>query len=91
MTPADLLGRYAARRDAEAFAEIVRLHQRMVFATCRRNLHDPSDLDDAVQETFLRLAQKAGELKSNLAGWLYRCAANVATDINRRRASRQKH
>jgi RNA polymerase sigma factor (sigma-70 family) len=91
MTPADLLRSYAIRRDAEAIAEIVRLHQRMVLATCRRNLHDPADLDDAVQETFLRLAQKAGELKSNLAGWLYRCAGNVATDINRRRASRQKH
>src|SRR5262249_8945680 len=82
---------YAATLDPESFAQLVEQYQRLVFATCRRKLHDPADLDDAVQETFLKLAQKAGELKSNVGGWLHRCAVNVAIDINRRRSRQQRY
>lgn len=91
MTQTNPLSAYAATRDAEAFAQIVEQYQRLVFATCRRKLHDPADLDDAVQETFLKLAQKAGELKTNVGGWLHRCAVNVSIDINRRRSRQRKH
>jgi RNA polymerase sigma-70 factor (ECF subfamily) len=91
MTDATLLQLYATRRDAEAFAQLVDRYQQMVLATCRRTLHQASDLDDAVQETFLRLVQNAGAPHSNLAGWLYRCAANVSSDLNRRRATRARH
>src|SRR5579872_284064 len=91
MTQADPLARYAATRDAEAFAQIVTQNQRLVFATCRRQLRNLEDVDDAVQETFLRLMQKAAELHTNLAGWLHACAVNVAIDINRRRATRSRH
>ncbi len=90
MTQADLLGDYAVRRNAEAFAQIVEQYQRLIFATCRRKLH-PDDVDDAVQETFLRLAQRAGEVRSNVGGWLHACAVNVAIDMNRRRSARQRH
>ena len=91
MTEANLLREYASRRDAEAFAEIVRRYQGLIFATCRRQLASSADVDDAVQETFLRLAQQAGNLHSNLGGWLHRCAVNVAIDMNRRRSTRQRH
>src|SRR5215204_993249 len=91
MTQVNLLQQYATRRDAEAFAKLVEQYQRLIFATCRRKLHNSQDVDDAVQETFLRLAHKAGELHSNIGGWLHRCAVNVSTDMNRRRAARQKH
>src|SRR5690348_1057434 len=91
MPELDLLQRYAARRDAEAFAQIVRDYQRLVFAPCRRRLHQSADLDDAVQETFLRLAQNAAQLRTNLGGWLHTCALNVATDLNRRQSTRQRH
>ena len=56
MTETTLLANYAMRRDAEAFAQLVTRYQRLIFATCRRVLHEPQDVDDAVQETFLRLA-----------------------------------
>ena len=91
MTHINLLGQYASSRNAEAFARIIEEYQQFVFATCRRKLHDPADIDDAVQETFLRLAQKAGELHSNLGGWLHRCASNVSIDLNRRRSARKAH
>lgn len=85
------LGRYALHRDAEAFADLVRHYQRLVFATCRRSLYNPADTDDAVQETFLRLAQSAGEVKGNLGGWLHSCAVNTSIDLNRRRSARVRH
>jgi RNA polymerase sigma factor (sigma-70 family) len=91
MTEAQLLKAYADRRDAEAFAEIVRRYQRLIFATCRRTLHHPGDADDAVQETFLRLAQKPGELRGNLGGWLHACARHVSIDSNRRRSARKRN
>lgn len=88
---ANPLHEYATHRDTEAFSQIVDQYQRLIFATCRRTLHNPGDVEDAVQETFLRLAQKAGELHSNLGGWLHRCAINVSIDINRRRSSQRRH
>jgi RNA polymerase sigma factor (sigma-70 family) len=90
MTQSDLLADFALRRNAESFAQIVEQYQRLIFATCRRKLH-PDDVDDAVQETFLRLAQRAGEVRSNVGGWLHACAVNVAIDMNRRRSTRQRH
>jgi RNA polymerase sigma factor (sigma-70 family) len=85
------LDRYARTRDAEAFAEIVHEYQSLVLATCRRKLANPADVDDAAQETFLRLARKASHLHSNLGAWLHRCAVNVSIDINRRRRARTAH
>ncbi len=85
------LDRYAKTRDAEAFAEIVHEYQSLVLATCRRKLANPADVDDAVQETFLRLARKASHLHSNLGAWLHRCAVNVSIDINRRRRARAEY
>jgi len=90
MTQGNPLLDYAEHRSAEAFARIVDRYQRLIFATCRRKLH-PDDVDDAVQETFLRLAQRAGEVRSNVGGWLHACAVNVAIDMNRRRSARQRH
>lgn len=91
MSERELLQHYAETGDAEAFAGLVRAYQGLVYATCRRGLHCPDDLDDAVQETFLRLARKAGAIRTNLGAWLHRCAVNVSLDLNRRRQARHRH
>jgi RNA polymerase sigma factor (sigma-70 family) len=88
---ADLLDRYAAKRDAEAFALLVSRYHKLIFATCRRQLHDAADVEDAAQETFLRLAKSAGTIRTNLGGWLHRSALRVCTDLNRRRKTRSKY
>ena len=90
-TDAELMVEYANSRTAEAFAVLVERYQQLVLATCRRRLHSAGDLDDAVQETFLRLAKSAAPRRANLGAWLYRCAVNVASDHNRRRGTRDRY
>ena len=71
----------AGEREA-AFHELVHRYQRRLFAVCVRVLGSPSDAEDAVQETFVRLARGAAGFRGDakLSTWLYRVARNVCTD-----------
>ena len=77
---AELLGRFAQRRDEAAFAALVAHHGPMVLATCRRILPNGADADDAFQATFLVLARRAGAIGSpdRLAPWLHGVARRVS-------------
>jgi RNA polymerase sigma factor (sigma-70 family) len=79
-TDAVLLGRFAQRRDEDAFADLVARHGPMVLNVCRRVLGDAHAAEDAYQATFLVLARKAGSVRrpDALAGWLYGVASRVA-------------
>jgi RNA polymerase sigma factor (sigma-70 family) len=76
-----LLERYLTRRDEAAFEALVTLHGPMVLGLCRRILHDPRDVEDAFQATFLVLVRKASALRHRglLSNWLYGVAFRVAT------------
>ena len=63
MSEGQLLDRFVERRDEAAFEALVACHGPMVLAVCRRLLHDPNDVDDAFQATFLVLVRKAGSLR----------------------------
>src|SRR5438105_5888218 len=80
---AQLLRAVAGRKDAAAFAEVVRRHGPMVLGVCRRVLREAADADDAFQATFLVLFRKAGELKQpdRLAGWLHQVAFRTARKL----------
>ena len=54
-----LVERFARNRDQAAFDLLVARHGPMVFGVCRRILHDPNDVDDAFQATFLVLIRRA--------------------------------
>jgi RNA polymerase sigma-70 factor (ECF subfamily) len=88
------LERYVASGDGSAFEELVREYQAMVYNTCLGVLERPSaDVDDAVQETFLKLARSAGSIHGNIAAWLHACARTTALDRRRRqrvRAARER-
>ena len=88
-TDLSLLARFAQEQDAEAFSEVVSRYQVFVYTTCLRILGNQADAEDVAQECFLRLARKAGTVRSSLSGWLHRCAADMAVSEARRRAAQK--
>jgi RNA polymerase sigma factor (sigma-70 family) len=97
LSDADLLARFALRRDATAeaaFEALVARHGPMVLATCRRALRDRADADDAFQASFLVLARKAGTLRvaGTIGPWLHAVACRVclkARVVARKRRGRE--
>jgi RNA polymerase sigma factor (sigma-70 family) len=76
----ELLARFVREQDEAAFEMLLRRHERMVLAVCRRILASRQDAEDAFQATFLALACKAGSIgnSSAVASWLYKVAHRVA-------------
>src|SRR5258708_5956667 len=72
----ELLQRFCARQDEQAFAVLVKRHGAMVLNVCRRILHNEHDAEDAFQTVFLILARKApaGAWQETVGPWLYRVA-----------------
>lgn len=73
---AALLQHFLECHDEIAFATLVERHGPMVLATCRRQLGNVSDADDAFQATFLVLMRKAASIakRTHVGPWLYRVA-----------------
>ena len=61
-TDAQLLERFLAQRDEDAFELLVWRHERLVLSACRRILRDAQDAEDAFQATFLTLVRKGGSI-----------------------------
>ncbi len=77
--------------DREAFAGIVELYHGMLLRQARRQLGDPLDAEDAVQDTLLRAYRGLDHFGARgdwrLGAWLTRIMANVCTDQRTRRAA----
>src|SRR5262245_1763048 len=91
-TDAELLGSFALRRDADAFASLVARHGPMVLGVCRRVLRHPDQAEDVAQATFLVLARKAGAVRrpDRLAAWLHQTARGLALKHLRGEARRRR-
>ena len=78
--------------DREAFMTVTRLYQRKVFVLAYSILRDREDALDAVQETFLRLYQKAGLYRpgNSFQGWLLQMAKNISIDHYRRNRKKKQ-
>jgi RNA polymerase sigma-70 factor, ECF subfamily len=76
----------AAAGDHEAFGEIIREHQDMVFSIAWHFLHDRDRAEEIAQEVFLKLYRTLGEIESpaHLTFWLRRVTANRCIDESRR-------
>ncbi|MFB3855607.1 MAG: RNA polymerase sigma factor [Vicinamibacterales bacterium] len=74
--------------NAEAFKVLVDRHSRSVFRLAYRMTGNEQDAEDIVQETFLRAYRQLArfEERSSFCTWLYRIAANCATDVLRQRS-----
>ena len=71
LSDGELLGRFAATRDEDAFTLLVRRHTPLVLGTARRVLANAADADDVFQAAFLTLSRKAASLHCDktLAPW----------------------
>ncbi|MGZ5424562.1 MAG: RNA polymerase sigma factor [Candidatus Aminicenantales bacterium] len=78
--------------DREAFMTIIRLYQQKVFVMAYSILRDREDALDAVQETFLRLYQKAALYKpgKSFQGWLLEIAKNISIDSYRKHQRKRR-
>lgn len=72
--------------EAEAFAALVRRHQRRIFGLLLRMLGDRDEAQDATQDAFLNLHRHGHRFRreSRFSTFLYRVAVNAA--LNRRRS-----
>jgi RNA polymerase sigma factor (sigma-70 family) len=75
-----LLDRFSATRDGQAFEALVSRHGPMVMGACRRMLSNASDAEDAFQATFLVLLRRASSLgqSDSLGPWLHGVAVKVS-------------
>lgn len=93
LTDRELIERFVARRDEDAFAVLVRRHGPMVLAVCRRVLHDRHDAEDVFQATFLVLSRKAASLhrRDSVGCFLHGVAYRLALKARTRLAQRRMH
>jgi RNA polymerase sigma factor (sigma-70 family) len=87
-----LVERALAGRDDAAFGAIVHRHGAMVYRVCWRVLQHPQDAEDALQATFLVLAQKLRSVckHASLASWLHGVAHRVALKARAKSAARRR-
>src|SRR5687768_4369682 len=80
----------AQRGSREAFAELVRAHQRRAYAVARAIVLDHHDAEDAVQGGFLHAYRALARFRPGepFGAWLHRIVANAALDLQRRRKVR---
>jgi RNA polymerase sigma factor (sigma-70 family) len=89
----ELLQRFHAQRDQDAFHALIRRHGPMVLDVCRGVLANEADVEDAFQATFLILVRKAGSIRKtgSLASWLHGVAYRTALKARSQSAVRKKH
>lgn len=80
----------AQRGDQDAFAALVRMHERRAYAVTRAIVVTHEDAEDAVQEGFLHAYRALDRFLPDqpFGAWLYRIMANSALDLVRRRKVR---
>ncbi|WP_433786948.1 sigma-70 family RNA polymerase sigma factor [Actinomycetospora sp. CA-101289] len=86
----ELLTAYAEHGDRAALAVLATRHHDVMVGAARRVLGARGDVDDAVQNAWIKVATKADTFRGDAAvgTWLYRIAHNAALDATRRARSR---
>jgi RNA polymerase sigma factor (sigma-70 family) len=88
----ELLERYAAHKDGDAFAHLVKRHGPMVFGVSRRLLGDTHEVEDVFQATFLVLVRRIGSIRrrQSVGSWLYGVAQRLALRARHQTAARRR-
>lgn len=81
---------YIEHRSESAAAEIVRKYQKFVYLTILRIVENTEDAKDITQEVFVKALESLSKFRgeSSLKTWLYRIAANMASNSLRKRKVR---
>jgi len=78
-------------------AELYQQHAAGLRMFLLKQLHDPSQVDDVLQQTFRRFQEQKTKASQNgdsfhiHAGWLYQVAKNEALLVQRKQARKKKH
>src|SRR4051794_29126111 len=64
-------------------------HDHLVRSVCRRYLRSPDDVDDAVQETFMKLLCRGEAIDGSVRGWLTSVAHTTSIDLIRNAVSQR--
>jgi RNA polymerase sigma-70 factor, ECF subfamily len=83
-----LVAEYLTRRDEESFVELYRAHTPALFRMAwRLGGLAPADVEDAIQETWLRAARSIAHFRfeSTLRTWLTSILINCVRETRRRR------
>lgn len=82
----DVIAR-AKRGDQSAFSELVRTHQRRVYATALHIMGNHAEADDVAQDAFIRAFRglESFDGRADFFTWLYRITVNTALNHIRTR------
>jgi RNA polymerase sigma-70 factor (ECF subfamily) len=86
------LTRRVSEGDMQAFEEIYRRHNRLVYSLCLRMTQNVHEAEDLAQETFIQLFRKAGSFRGESAftTWLHRLTVNQVLMHFRKRKARDE-
>lgn len=81
------LMRRIAQADADAFADLVALHQHAVVGTITKMLGNPSEAEDVAQQVFVRVWRSAPRYQpsAKFTTWLFTITRNLVFNEIRRR------
>lgn len=84
-----LVGR-AAQGDREAFRTLIERHHRPIAGLAQRLVRHPDDVDDLLQEIYLRAWRGLPRFRSDaqFSTWLYRIAVNTGIKMRKRESAR---
>lgn len=86
--PEESLVEEAQRGGREAFAELVRRHERRIYGVVYRMSGNHPDADDLAQEVFMTAWRAIGSFRrgSSFYTWIYRIAVNLSLSLLRTKA-----
>jgi RNA polymerase sigma-70 factor, ECF subfamily len=72
--------------DQAAMEELVLKYQDKIYNLCRHMLQDPSNAEDAAQDTFIKACRNLKKFtpEASFSTWLYRIAVNTCLDYRKK-------
>ncbi len=92
MNSSELLKRFARDRSEEVFCELMGRYVHLVFSVAQRRLQDQTQIEEAVQDVFIRLARldRVPPSEAELVRWLHATVHRISIDRWRQESRRQE-